>query len=1167
MNLPIYRSPGNQVAVIPIDENVMFTHELMGEHKISFSSVLSPVFLNVQLGDYIIFKGVNYKINIPPDVSIEDMDTYSIVFEGPEYRLYDKLFLNAGVSDFPYFGTAREHLLLLMSNMAELEIGWTLGNVDNTDPIFIDYLNFSCRVALTTIAEKFTLEYDVNNQVINMVQKVGRDTNLSFEYGIYKGLYSLNRKSISDKNVKTKIYGFGSTRNLPANYRTGEKRLVFEEKFISNNTEFYGIKEDQYTNEDIFPKFESTVKSAMQIGDNIFSITDASINFDVNLYTLPSVTAKISFLDGELAGEEFEITKFDNPTKTVQFKTKVNEANITLPNGTFQARIGDKYIFLDISMPPEFITAAELKLKQLTTDFAQQVSIPQVELELDFDIMYLRDNNVGLTPGDRIQVKNTRQGIDSIIRITSVSYPVTFPEILSDNTKYSVVLGNYVTYTVQERIIASVIDNRNQVTVIDRKSAELARRGALQLRILEGSIFDTDGLFDSDKMNIGVLTAALGIFGVKSQNFILNGTLITCNFNNDPNSVFINTSELIHLEISNPGNQNIWQMQSMTIIGLIATSPYYVYCKCSKLNQIGTFLVTTAKILPEEVTNYYHFLAGIIYPVTDGYRNSNFTNGITDITGARIRTGIIQGRDGLVVINLDTGTITGTIYFKSNAGSVVNIADLQSQVNNTKTTPYADGKMLYVDPEFSGSYGQNGYNNLNYYNNSGGTAVTLVRGASYSDFINGGLPANPNSTGCYLAVIYNGGASSPGYGGFYFANQSRANAVFIARMVAMIPVGRTINWASNSIGNGGTAEWLTSQLGTGKWEEYLCRVKCGADGTFSGTNYFYITGGPNTGFAWYLSLATVYDMSGVNVNAEIYADNKIQIANAALAISASQDAQAKANAAYSAALVDAGTDASAKSTAAYTAAKADADAKYAALTSSLKAMAYQDVVEAAKLGTSVLIGGYFVTSLIDVAYLKANLITVDNITGLYLSFYQGQIGGILINGSGMYAANGTFYINGEGQIYCTQATISGTINAYSGYIGGFNIESNRLYSGVPNTANQSYVNIAPGSFVYQRGGASNDEGQSIQFLSYNSGADYFSASVNSRRFSDEANTALILSASGSTFRNYALRITSGDIIIRGSLGFSGYELVSSSGTQTRKYVSGIYVGQGNGTGW
>jgi hypothetical protein len=156
------------------------------------------------------------------------------------------------------------------------------------------------------------------------------------------------------------------------------------------------------------------------------------------------------------------------------------------------------------------------------------------------------------------------------------------------------------------------------------------------------------------------------------------------------------------------------------------------------------------------------------------------------------------------------------------------------------------GKKLNADEDFA-----TGTNSVSVYNNSGGGTVTITRGT---------LSGVPNSSG-YALTIATTGTASPGLGGFTFGTMTAANKQFITRFVAKIPVGYTVNWASNGIGSNSSSKWMTSQAGTGKWEEYAFLVQSGDSGTFSNTNYFYLSHASLTTVTWYLASATVYDIT------------------------------------------------------------------------------------------------------------------------------------------------------------------------------------------------------------------------------------------------------------------------------------------------------------------
>jgi len=161
------------------------------------------------------------------------------------------------------------------------------------------------------------------------------------------------------------------------------------------------------------------------------------------------------------------------------------------------------------------------------------------------------------------------------------------------------------------------------------------------------------------------------------------------------------------------------------------------------------------------------------------------------------------------------------------------------------------GLLLSADPEF-----KKGYNSTSSYDWNGN--ITYTRGIRSSD--------NP-TTSNYEMTISSDGSSAPGGGGFTFETQSRPNAEFITKIIAKIPIGKTIYWTTNNIGEGGYYEWLSPQEGTGKFEEYVCYVKCGVGGSFSVTNYFYIV--ESGAVTWRVSYGGVYDVTSSNNITEI----------------------------------------------------------------------------------------------------------------------------------------------------------------------------------------------------------------------------------------------------------------------------------------------------------
>lgn len=228
-------------------------------------------------------------------------------------------------------------------------------------------------------------------------------------------------------------------------------------------------------------------------------------------------------------------------------------------------------------------------------------------------------------------------------------------------------------------------------------------------------------------------------------------------------------------------------------------------------------------------------------------KNSAISTAASDATSKAntAQTNAINSAKSYTDIQITTvnQTITNKVAeIKATTDSITSTVSKVEQI----ATSSLQGKMLFVDSTF-----KNGFNSIGTYNNVDNGNVVVSRVTKSSD-----CP----TTSSHMIQITTSGTATPGHGGFYFANMCRANAIFITKIIAKIPVGYGINFATNGIGTGGKYEWLTSNAGTGNWKEYIFKVTCGSTGTFSTTNYYYLNGG-SAPVTWYLAMATVFDIT------------------------------------------------------------------------------------------------------------------------------------------------------------------------------------------------------------------------------------------------------------------------------------------------------------------
>lgn len=282
-------------------------------------------------------------------------------------------------------------------------------------------------------------------------------------------------------------------------------------------------------------------------------------------------------------------------------------------------------------------------------------------------------------------------------------------------------------------------------------------------------------------------------------------------------------------------------------IQLVGTKPSKDYIITSKPVKciVGTYFVAYDPFVRIGLYETYELVSWSPAPEDLNYIAKTYTDSEIKVTKGLIESKVSQTDfDALGQVVSNQGTEI------SQTKTDINLVSTVSGNARLIALAMSKGKMLYRDPEF-----RSGMNGISVYNNSANGMVAVERAADIN---------LPNQSG-YKLKITTSGPAIPGLGGFYFGTQTRANAVFITRFIAWVPVGYRIEWATNPTGNGGTAKWLTNNVGTGDWEEYAFYVKCGSSGTFYTTNFFYLAGGDGSlPVTWYLAFATVYDAGSID---------------------------------------------------------------------------------------------------------------------------------------------------------------------------------------------------------------------------------------------------------------------------------------------------------------
>lgn len=418
---------------------------LMGEHYIEISFALD-IFFKFVRSDYIIWEGEKYIIKedyIPDEVNKCNYK-YTLRFDHWTTLLQDDTFyhMNQGLeeAEWSLMSNAATHFQLLADN-ANRYFGVNSFNVGTIEFMELKYLRFdkvSIWDAATQIAEEYGGEWYLTGTTFNLVKKFSYGSEIDFESEV--SVEKMERSKGEDSEKYTRILAFGSTRNIPANYREttpGEavdaiyqKRLripASKGKFIDAkpNMSAEEIKSAVVIFEKVYPKRIGTMSSitTVEYTDtdtdtgvvtkwNAYRYKDTGLQFKEE-YLMPGVELRIAIQSGNLNGTDYEV-KF-NPLKKAEtdpdsqlFELVRNEDyGKALPNDTLKPQNGDTYILYGFNIQlvsDQYIPAGEQELYDTAVEWQQDMLKDKSVFECPTMIQHFADNEMDLEIGQKVKL-------------------------------------------------------------------------------------------------------------------------------------------------------------------------------------------------------------------------------------------------------------------------------------------------------------------------------------------------------------------------------------------------------------------------------------------------------------------------------------------------------------------------------------------------------------------------------------------------------------------------------------------------------------------------------------------------------------------------------------------------------------------------------------------
>ncbi|HPB85566.1 MAG TPA: hypothetical protein PLR63_07245, partial [Paludibacteraceae bacterium] len=232
-------------------------------------------------------------------------------------------------------------------------------------------------------------------------------------YGRGKGLYRLDRKSISNENVKTILTVLGSSKNLPQGY--GKQRLELDEtlypgSIIADNYKIqtFGAWNDVYIAEDIMPEYR---------GEILGVDTEDKYAFYCELDDFDPTGGTLNMLTGSLAGSNFRIASFNAASGKITVEELVDSSGFAVPSvAPYLFAAGDTFTIVDIPMPQAYIEIAQQALAEAGQARYLEVSQPRVAYNVALHSRFIESHGSRPRVGMYIPISDARYGVNKAVQ-------------------------------------------------------------------------------------------------------------------------------------------------------------------------------------------------------------------------------------------------------------------------------------------------------------------------------------------------------------------------------------------------------------------------------------------------------------------------------------------------------------------------------------------------------------------------------------------------------------------------------------------------------------------------------------------------------------------------------------------------------------------------------
>lgn len=478
----------------PVTTEARFRHELMKEEYVQlvFNEVSQVEF---PIGCYIEHEGRKYVVTtlVSPEL-INGGYKYTIRFEAEwmRWRNISCFFVNEFTEkpEANWSMTATPDLFLqqITRNISRaIGQNYTFSydsSLTATKDLTFD--NKTVIEALTMIAEAFETEWWVEGSIIHL-SRCEHGEAVVLTHGINIGTPTISGES----EYATRIYAYGSTRNITQDYQSGGTTNALVEKRLTLPVDQYpggyrdvkaGLSAEEIIEktvifDDIYPSSDFPISSVRLnlrldtdtvVGTNedgtpiydtcpVYYFKIDGIDFSDDLI-IEGQTLKVHFLSGHLQGREFELA-YHSTSQEYEIITDKENGAVKLPNETLMPQDGDTVILFNIQMPNEYVTSAENRLAEALEAYINENILADTNTySFSSNPVAFANDSIALTVGQKVILNHGLGTLDT--RVLSVEFPLYAP------SKMEISVGESTPKGKIETIETETVNASSQIEII-----------------------------------------------------------------------------------------------------------------------------------------------------------------------------------------------------------------------------------------------------------------------------------------------------------------------------------------------------------------------------------------------------------------------------------------------------------------------------------------------------------------------------------------------------------------------------------------------------------------------------------------------------------------------------------------------------------------------------